>query len=826
MPALKNTLQKAIDDNFLLSDTCEDDFVLNILKQNLGLLLELVHILKEVLDFFAAQGEICLVDIKYTAITSIEIISSTYDHCRNSSETYKVNFNEDLLDIFKVMQEVHSIYLQIFDTSVILSEALQDDTEKNILLKVLDNLCTVSQNLFFLNLKLLATNWKGYIGIAQKFLDILKDQLDLRKPIGCLASIIDDNLSSLNDPENIKTPQIVQLTGFLVKVILKLLDIFWDSKEKNVDMIMEFCCSIYSFTPHIFSMLEYPLEIIQLIDDTIFAHMKPFVWKFMQEEQFLQGFQSKTSLLKKFPFGLLNVLNVCLEGVVMVENSLKIELDILIRLIFECCKPCFKEYFWPENNFDDLVVHIAAAVITHDIFYAKIEVILLENILQEEIWTYLLATETWCLILRNSNPRLCADTLLNLVKIYDQLNFGVNTHRLENIYLISFMRRVFGLLPDFSKSQMSRSVYAFPRVWKKIGFQHFNLPMKNIVEDVQSKTIESFENIGRDNFTTEDLINLVGNLEALSTVNYQELNLSHVDLVNTIASILELPLHNNTNDTFKYFIASFCKITNNYLTEFNNKQLYTILNQLALLSSNEFFKIHVCFALRSFCYVNKNKLLGQDGRRIFGTIVTILSNLLNSNNVVKQTVLELLEVLVQNGKEEIVKNTLMNCGNNEIVELVSNFLRKNVEKQKFNTNYFNSIGELKYRHNCVMRTHTHTAKKLKLDIDVPHQNRDNCAFRKSVQNVDPIQVNNNIEEQTATHAVKLRDYKHRPKSKMDPPVVAVEDSKGNEDDGIDEVLCRIKGEIKCLTRALKTEKLSSKNVSDLKIITSQLSSLM
>uniref|UniRef100_A0A6P7FXI9 Uncharacterized protein LOC114332072 n=1 Tax=Diabrotica virgifera virgifera TaxID=50390 RepID=A0A6P7FXI9_DIAVI len=75
MPALKNTLQKAIDDNFLLSDTCEDDFVLNILKQNLGLLLELVHILKEVLDFFAAQGEICLVDIKYTAITSIEIIS-------------------------------------------------------------------------------------------------------------------------------------------------------------------------------------------------------------------------------------------------------------------------------------------------------------------------------------------------------------------------------------------------------------------------------------------------------------------------------------------------------------------------------------------------------------------------------------------------------------------------------------------------------------------------------------------------------------------------------------------------------------------------------
>ncbi|CAG9832517.1 unnamed protein product [Diabrotica balteata] len=670
MPAIKNTLQKAIDDNFLLSDTCEDDFVLNILKQNLGLLLEFIHILKEVLDFFAAKDKICLVDIKYTAITSIQIISSTYDHCRNSSETYKVNFNEDLLEIFKVMQEVHSMYLQIFDTTIVVSEALEDDTEKKICYKTI--YAQLARICFYLNVKLLATNWKGYIGIAQKFLDILKDQLDLTKPIGCLASIIYDNLSSLNDPETIdpSTQQIIKLTGFLIKVILKLLDIFWDYKEKNVDMIMEFCCSIYSFTSHRFSMLEYPFEIIQLIDDSIFAHMKPFVWKFMQEEQFLQ-----------------------------VKNS-------------------FKEFFWPENNFDDLVVHIGAAVITHDMFYAKVEIILLENILQEEIWAYFLATEIWCLVLRSLD---CTSKLI--VSMFE---------------------------PKFAAARTKTEAI-----------------VKNVLAQEAQFQLE-------------------------------------IDLLR----------------------ANFVSIT---IDSSNHREIKVvplmILNQLALLSSNDCFKIHVCFSLQSFSHVNKNKL-GQDSRRMFGTIVTILSNLLNSNNVVKYTVLELLETLVQNGKEEIVKNTLMNCGN-DIVELVSTFLRKNVEKQKFNTEYFKFIGELKYRHNCVMRTHTHTAKKIKLDIDVPHQNRDDYPIRESLQNVDPIQVKNNIiEEQTSTHAVKLRDYKHRSKSKKDPAVVAVEESKENEDDSIDEVLCRIKGEIKCLTKVLKTEKLSSKNVSDLKYITNQLSSLM
>lgn len=36
----------------------------------------------------------------------------------------------------------------------------------------------------------------------------------------------------------------------------------------------------------------------------------------------------------------------------------------------------------------------------YDEYYKKIESILLENVLQEHIWNYFLATEVWCLLLR------------------------------------------------------------------------------------------------------------------------------------------------------------------------------------------------------------------------------------------------------------------------------------------------------------------------------------------------------------------------------------------------------------------------------------------
>lgn len=57
-------------------------------------------------------------------------------------------------------------------------------------------------------------------------------------------------------------------------------------------------------------------------------------------------------------------------------------------------------YFDNENFYDELVTNISIAILIFPNIYPQVENLLLECVVQENIWTALIAVDVWCFILR------------------------------------------------------------------------------------------------------------------------------------------------------------------------------------------------------------------------------------------------------------------------------------------------------------------------------------------------------------------------------------------------------------------------------------------
>ncbi|XP_074032511.1 uncharacterized protein [Leptinotarsa decemlineata] len=805
--AIQKGLQKIYDDNSLLSDTSNDDFVVNILKDNLHMASDFLQLMRVIFEFVLENNEVRLSSVKNTTFTSAQVILSTFDHCKSSSEDYKDTFREDLLEIFQKAQELHLLFLKMLETCAAID--LSENSDEILILKqVLETICALSIVLSDLNMKSLITNWKGYIAIAQKFSHVLIDYIDIKLPINCLTSEIARTLSSLHEMES-DDPRVVQVirkTGFLVKVVLKICDIFWDCMEKVCETVLDFNCIVYSKPPEYFESLGFSGDIISLIENSIFTSLVPFVSRLVVNDAFLQVLSNQNFPADKFSPGLLNFLNEFLKCVIKKENVDC--LDHVIRLIFTSIKECFEEFSSPLSSarsiFHNLVIHTAASVINHDGFYAGTEQILLENILQEDVWCAMLATDVWCLLLGKSTETFRLETFFNLVKIYKELDFGTNTHRLEKIYLRNFIRRVFGFLPENSKNEAIEITRRNGiSLWKITGFENFPAQKRQLVEDVCTLTVEKIGRMDKDGFGIEEFRSIVENLESLSSASVQDMGPNSKNMVDAIGMFWESSYVRLSNNVFNYFIRALCKMTRTLISEFDNRQLFTILNQLKMFSAEDALKLYVCEILSSLSEKNTNEF-GQDQFKIFSLMSCVLyPNLItSSNSIIKQSALELVEKLVANDKEDVVRET-MNASSEVKIEIV-NYLQKEIASKAVDRDYFRSLGELEYTHQCVKWQSgniVQVSKRFKLD-EVPKELKG-----KSAKVLKP--------------KVRAAEGKQRCQLRETAVDGAVEDKTD-----VNEAIASIKSEVKCLMKVLKTEKLTQKNVSDLKMISNQLLSLL
>lgn len=226
-----------------------------------------------------------------------------------------------------------------------------------------------------------------------------------------------------------------------------------------------------------------------------------------------------------------------------------------------------------------------------------------------------------------------------------------------------------------------------------------------------------------------------------------------------------------------------------------------------MLSSIASYRIFVCHILESLAYRNSNDL-GQNYYRIFQLTSEIISILMNTNNnVIKHNILEVIVAFQENGKEVILKDLMETTSPSVQREIVDHFKREETD-YIFDSEYYTALNKNEFKHECVHWQTVSTKrsnKRLKTSEDVS-TNSSNRAKR-----LGPEQT------KVTLYVPQFSRSKSMPDSN---------ESCQSECDSVSEAITTLKGDVKCLMRVLKTDKLSAKNCSDLRIIANQLLSLM
>lgn len=72
--------------------------------------------------------------------------------------------------------------------------------------------------------------------------------------------------------------------------------------------------------------------------------------------------------------------------------------------------------------------------------------------------------------------QFCLKTLLQLIKLEEKLEFGVNTYRPEHVHLKCLIKRIYEILPNYAKSEVVKNFS--PRSnrspWKIIGLENIS----------------------------------------------------------------------------------------------------------------------------------------------------------------------------------------------------------------------------------------------------------------------------------------------------------------------------------------------------------------
>lgn len=238
------------------------------------------------------------------------------------------------------------------------------------------------------------------------------------------------------------------------------------------------------------------------------------------------------------------------------------------------------------------------------------------------------------------------------------------------------------------------------------------------------------------------------------------------------------------------------------MTAFNI--LFQITNQMKLLSSDDSYKLFVCDIFERLSGRNFNGS-GQYG--ICHLTSLVISSLMDTtSNVIKQNALELIYTFRDCDKEDIVNDVFRISPDIQLE--VADFFSRESKDFNFDKKYFIALNNNRYEHKCVhwrniLPNRVH--KRHKPDGVVSrYSSRRSDESRQGNYVSGPLSRTNSIQNNTANSPQPANDA----------------------DDAVSEAITTLKGDVKCLLKILKTDKLSAKNVTDLKIVANQLMSLM
>ncbi|XP_044264211.1 uncharacterized protein C1orf112 homolog isoform X2 [Tribolium madens] len=659
------------------------------------------------------------IEIPSLPINVAQIISSTFEYCKFSQGTYSAFYKpvSEIFDVFRRTQEVHIKFLNFLEHHLTFN--FSNESEIAAYTEILGVILEISKTLSGVNMKSMADNWKTFIALVQK-----QSTKNVSSAIQLLTEEIETNLriaSELETNDSKNTIQFFKVAGFLVKVVLKLFEGELEILE-CYDETLRFWIMIYSWQGSVFQTSKFSDETVDSYKTIVALCTESLLNFIVHYNIFLKKvctIQENNYVITKDSYGSLVFATTLLKEPHFEKILDENEIVSLIRVIFNLTKNCFVEYFFDSSDFyEELVTSVATAILLFPNVYPELEKMFLECVLQENIWTTLIAVDVWCLVLKYSSEHTCRSVIGVLINKILELKLGSFYSSPAIVHIRILTQRIFKILPvGIQIEELSKCDPNNISIWKIISTRNIPLSHRYCIEFILSDLDDKTCLMDKENYSIADFMLLMETLDILSYTNFNFLEINAGRLVPMLMKLwsFELSEVSLENKSFNYFIPKLLKITSLVGEELTVEHLISILNQLKPVMNTFLLQLLICDFLRWISGRNFNNCLKRNS--IFPLITYVFLTLLGSKSaIVVQMALESFTELSNKGNYGTVTQQV-STSSGLVKKLISDYVQ--TSSAKYDLKYFQLIRNNKFRRRCLDSDASEpNCKKIKLETDV------------------------------------------------------------------------------------------------------------
>ncbi|KAH1000766.1 hypothetical protein HUJ04_013059 [Dendroctonus ponderosae] len=798
-PLIQARFDQIFADNATFCVTVDDDLMCALTRENLEVIFQLAEIVQEFMNYIHDHSPMQLSCIESVLKYLPLFIQMSADHWKNSADEYKTVFNEELAKLFEVLKHLYASYLYLLERSIQVGE---NGEEINLLVDALTVLCEMPKVFSVIDASSILSSWKCFTTVTSNYSQLIENDLDIRVPIQLLTDDICEMLKSLNPRDAQTFPRQLKILTYLVKVLCKITYNFKPQLSKFASEMLEFFVKFLCYLSDVHANKAFLKETTQRIDAEVVKLLEGLLGTLLVTEsgafkELLKGF-SKITKLGESSCGYVALLAKILQIISNMSSDWSDVLPQIIEDIFEFLPNCCSYLCMDGPNgemYQHLIVQAGLAVLLQDSTFECSQV-LLKHILQGNGFAAILALEVYCLIASNISPEECLSLLINLLYAIQEMQCGFFTNRPEISYLKCLVQRLYSILPDTLKEEVVKLFRPEQhiQVWRFLEFANFPNKSRKLLEPIVEITADSIHSF-TDQITENMIVNVGESIDLLSTIEDLALiNSSKASIiVGFLSKFWSCRIDNGicSNNILKYMFWKISRITASCIIEGRLKPSL-VFPKFQVMLKNQSYSIPVLFIIN--CLIHSECLADPELLRETTGLITLA---LRSHNTVRESELEMLATFNYSHKK--VLNVLLDSLNPGVAQEIFGRI------EAFKTQPKHQISGQMFVHKClewgVDCDDYPPAKKIRVE-------------GKSCHNPVP-----SIKKQL-NHATRGLTYENPIRSQSNDLKYAEDDSSATE------AIQRIKGEVKCLLKIGRTEKLTAKNYADLRMLMSQLSSLM
>ncbi|XP_018321912.1 uncharacterized protein LOC108734747 [Agrilus planipennis] len=503
------------------------------IREYLKMALEVTQNIYNILEYINKNKVNVLTVLKDLPKNVFEIVLKIFAHCKESKNIYKNYFDSlgEIINLFKQGQEVNSKLISLLEKQLVFNNLSSED--EKTLEKVIKLLGEIGETVSGMNAKATLQTWKAYINLLQKHLDNAEEcNVSISQPLHFFANEVKTNINLIlelisNEPDATNLQQTLKITSFLVKIACKICT-FQKNKNSYVQII-SFLSTIYCFSPSYIEYKNYPENVINLLNTSVFELCDSLCRELFKDNKFheiLQDVQNSKRFINDDIKGYVVLIFFILDLIQNLNTKSEVKtssfnLHKYIQLSFTLVDNEDDVFFedlliyskFPDiNNLYDVLVLKCALLfncMTVD-EVNKSENILLSEILSQNVGHALMATDVWISVISFSLPENSYGLLCNLVEKSFELFSVTFCERPESVLLGNFLSRIFSELPVNYKTKFVEKYSPHDKafLWKYIKLS--NIPQSsNIIDCLLRKFLENSKMLYSKNISQQEFAYLL-----------------------------------------------------------------------------------------------------------------------------------------------------------------------------------------------------------------------------------------------------------------------------------------------------------------------------